>query len=277
MKNNEPEIIGLEKLKKYYNQQEIIEDYEYLRFSTLSREIRYEREIEIINTAMQSIQNNSPPRLLEIAVGPGTLTKDIALSGVGVGIDTSKKMLNIAKKRVNDLRWNFICADVMNMPFKNECFDIVVVFHLLRHFKEKERKEAYSEIYRVLNQDGWMIFEMLNKRPKKTKLQRILSNTFKKIFTKKGNSDSSYNVYSSFFTPIELIEELKGHNFSPVFIYGLGQNNTLTVLLKFFHRKFCKFGFLQSFIKSLIIQLERKYKKKLEYSFEFITIAKKET
>lgn len=49
-------------------------------------------------------------------------------------------------------------ADLLDLPFENESFDIVFCNHVLEHI-EDDRK-AMSELYRVMKKGGWGIFQV---------------------------------------------------------------------------------------------------------------------
>lgn len=49
-------------------------------------------------------------------------------------------------------------ADIQNLPFENDSFDIVFCNHVLEHV-EDDRK-ALSELYRVMKPGGWGIFQV---------------------------------------------------------------------------------------------------------------------
>lgn len=57
-------------------------------------------------------------------------------------------------------------ADLLDLPFENESFDIVFCNHVLEHI-EDDRK-AMSELYRVMKKGGWGIFQV----PMKNSLEK---------------------------------------------------------------------------------------------------------
>lgn len=75
-------------------------------------------------------------------------TKNIYL----IGIDSSPSMLRYAKKMVPGM---FIQADAVNLPFKKECFSIILVIGLIEYIKDKEL--FLKEIYRILKSGGNII------------------------------------------------------------------------------------------------------------------------
>ncbi len=49
-------------------------------------------------------------------------------------------------------------ADILNLPFESESFDVVICNHVLEHI-EDDRK-AMSELYRVMKKGGWGILQV---------------------------------------------------------------------------------------------------------------------
>lgn len=49
-------------------------------------------------------------------------------------------------------------ADVLNLPFENESFDVVICNHVLEHIVDD--RKAMSELYRVMRHGGWGILQV---------------------------------------------------------------------------------------------------------------------
>ena len=50
-----------------------------------------------------------------------------------------------------------IKADITNIPFKNDSFDVIICLHVLEHIVEDQK--AMKELYRVLKPGGWGILQ----------------------------------------------------------------------------------------------------------------------
>lgn len=57
-------------------------------------------------------------------------------------------------------------ADILDLPFENETFDIVICNHVLEHIEDDAK--AMHELYRVMKRGGWGIFQV----PMKTSLAK---------------------------------------------------------------------------------------------------------
>lgn len=218
------EIKGLKDLRDQYRQPEFVDRYEKKRFSSFLGKLTHDMEIKATKSVLEPIH---PSKLLEIAVGPGRISKDIDFFDVGVGIDTSKPMLEIAKKYVRDNRWDFLNADVMKMPFHNNSFDAIVTFRLIRHFTKEERIRAYQEIRRVLIDGGILIMDALNNNT------GIITKLFDKIyiFATRLITGTSETTYDCRYTREELKKELLEAGFELKSIHGIVHTYNLYFLL----------------------------------------------
>ena len=57
-------------------------------------------------------------------------------------------------------------ADILDLPFEDESFDVVFCNHVLEHIEEDQK--AMSELYRVMKKGGWGIFQV----PMKNSLEK---------------------------------------------------------------------------------------------------------
>lgn len=141
-------------------------------------------------------------------------------------------MLEVAVRRLIEKRrykyWNLINWDAFKLPLRDEAFDFVYTFRLIRHFELKERKKIYSEINRVLkNNSGLLIFDAQN------------YNISYPHRLKEGLED--YPVYDVLYQRENLISELKDEGWD-IELQGV----------------MCRFN-LQEFIQKVLIKLRVNY------------------
>ncbi len=93
--------------------------------------------------------------VLEIGVGGGVDHANWARAGAVLhGIDLTEAGLNLTRERLarehltSDLR----VADAENLPFENNCFDIVYSYGVLHH--SPNTKRCFEEVHRVLRPGG---------------------------------------------------------------------------------------------------------------------------
>jgi SAM-dependent methyltransferase len=99
---------------------------------------------------------NSGFSMLDCGCGPGTVTAGFrAYLGEGrlVGVDISEEQINIANESVaDDANTEFQAADVYNLPFDDDTFDVVFSHTLLEHVSNPV--DALVEMKRVLKPGG---------------------------------------------------------------------------------------------------------------------------
>jgi ubiquinone/menaquinone biosynthesis C-methylase UbiE len=106
--------------------------------------------------------------ILDEGVGPlARFTIPFAESGAHViALDISKRSLKEAEKRVKGNKLNnvdFILADVRNLPFKDEIFDVSFCRATLLHLPNREEiKISLKEMGRVVNKTGRIYFDFEN-------------------------------------------------------------------------------------------------------------------
>jgi len=100
-------------------------------------------------------------KVLEIGVGNGKTLHAILKQNPKsvVAMDFSSESLNICRKIFRGKNISFVKADITNLPFENEEFDMVVCYYVLNNLLKKERKKAVNEIIRVIKTKGKLLFE----------------------------------------------------------------------------------------------------------------------
>ena len=74
-------------------------------------------------------------------------------------------MLMEAKKKLDSrsLSFNPVRCDGFHLPFNQNTFDAVFTVRFIRHYGKPQRIKIYSEINRILKNNGILIFDVLNK------------------------------------------------------------------------------------------------------------------
>jgi ubiquinone/menaquinone biosynthesis C-methylase UbiE/uncharacterized protein YbaR (Trm112 family) len=94
--------------------------------------------------------------LLDIASGPIGLKEYVDLSDnfdTRICADISVNALIQAKHNYRQRKGIFICADITNIPLKDNVCDAVLCQHTLYHIPKNEQKIAVDEMYRVAKPD----------------------------------------------------------------------------------------------------------------------------
>ena len=107
-----------------------------------------------------SLNFDGVSKVLELACGSGRLTKHIANALPAnvefTATDLSADMISVAKAKVTSGRIIWATADMMDLPFTNDSFDLVVCqFGLML---VPDQMKAFGEILRVLKPGGKVVF-----------------------------------------------------------------------------------------------------------------------
>jgi len=102
----------------------------------------------------KAISPKAPDRILDIAAGTGTSSMALLADGVSVvAADFSNGMLDEGRKRYPKLE--FVFADAMKLPFKDQEFDVVTMSFGLRNVEN--HNVALKEFFRVLKPGGRLV------------------------------------------------------------------------------------------------------------------------
>lgn len=113
------------------------------------------------NTLGRFFQEAKGKKVLDIGSGTGRTLGDLEKAGAKVvAADISEEMLKIAKKKFSKIET--VVADIENLPFKENSFDMVTAFFVIVHLKTL--KEAFKEVYRVLKPGGSFILSNINQK-----------------------------------------------------------------------------------------------------------------
>jgi len=79
-----------------------------------------------------------------------------------VGIDINSRAVKFGKRNFAKSNTDFVVADATHLPFRDDCFTVVVSFEVIEHLSNNEK--FLSETWRTLNGNGVMITSSPNKR-----------------------------------------------------------------------------------------------------------------
>ncbi|MBC7186647.1 MAG: class I SAM-dependent methyltransferase [Calditrichaeota bacterium] len=95
-------------------------------------------------------------RILDVGAGTGRLSRALAAAvgpmGLVLGLDFSRKMLQVAREHKSAAWQHLVCADVLHLPVPACSFDRVVCFCCFPHFRNQPR--ALRELRTALAPGG---------------------------------------------------------------------------------------------------------------------------
>jgi SAM-dependent methyltransferase len=175
--------------------------------ATASRYIaeRFENELNLllherqVAAVQRSIDCHRPERTLEIAPGPGRLTRHLQPSGLLACLEYNEAMIGEGRKAApSESVW--IRGDGFRLPFAVG-FDLIYSFRFIRHFHRRPREWLYEEIRRLLRPGGIFLMDAVNRRVSAPLREK---------------RPDDYPIYDKLYRRGELIEELRGAGFEPI-------------------------------------------------------------
>ena len=195
-----------EKINKMFNK--IAYKYDFIN-NVMSLNTQHkikQKSIELLNI-------NSGDNILDLCCGTGDLAilakKDQPQCQI-IGVDFSEKMLEIAKRKSNEIQ--FLQADATNLPFEDNFFDIITMGFGLRNIQNTEK--AIIEVYRVLKPNGKFLHLDFGKKNILSKIYDIFVSFISRFFTN-NKFAYSYLIESKkvFPTPDELVKDFESKGF----------------------------------------------------------------
>lgn len=133
----------------------------------------------LIKMIKKRLGHNRPIKILELGAGVGTATLDFSksfnFSSYTVS-DVSDPYLSVARKRLNDPRFEFVQAAGESLPFEDEQFDLVFSIYLFHELPGNIREKVLLESRRVLKNGGILAICDSLQRDDEPKLNRVLEN-----------------------------------------------------------------------------------------------------
>ena len=202
-----------------------VESWDRVIFPNIIRK----RELEII---FDLIMSEKPKVILDFGCGGGWLSKILYEKGYPVvGIDISASLIKGARK-VAPESVGFVIADCMNLPFKNNKFDLIIGIGVLHHL---DLDKTLIECHRVLSKKGSMLFMEPNALNPLMAIGRKLvhmdictedEKPFAPSKFKKGIAESNFKIKS--------IKYLFPYSFSVAYLSGKIESKTYQKIIRWF-------------------------------------------
>ncbi|TFG20962.1 MAG: methyltransferase domain-containing protein, partial [Promethearchaeota archaeon] len=115
---------------------------------------RYQPFAKRIAKIYQNYENVEAPKIMDLACGPAYLLMEIQKqipSASLLGVDSSEKMLNYAKQKMEQYNLQgieFKQGMAENLPIESNSYSVITCLNSFHDFKDP--KKALSEVFRVL-------------------------------------------------------------------------------------------------------------------------------
>lgn len=118
-------------------------------------EERNELDLHLAETIKILMNKYAFKKILDVGCGTGNLVKFLLKNNFDAyGIDLSSEAVKFARK-ISKKR--FIKANATKLPFKKNCFDLIVAKSLVEHLTKSEAKLFISEAKRILASGGMLL------------------------------------------------------------------------------------------------------------------------
>lgn len=133
-------------------------------------------------------------KVLDLGCGTGLSTSMLGrLAGEVNGVDISPIFIKTAEKKRRATNIKFTCADILNLPFPDESYDVVSSFLLIEHIYDIP--QALSEMARVAKKGGLIIILSPNLLSPFAELYNLAESIF--IAERKPGSQKRHNPFKA--------------------------------------------------------------------------------
>jgi SAM-dependent methyltransferase len=201
-------------IKGAYQDESTARSYVANRFTSQLNRMLHDRQVAAVQGAIDRLR---PGKTLEIAPGPGRLTRHLRPSGKLVALEYNESMIAQGRPHTTT-RSDWVRGDGFHLPFAPG-FDLVYSFRFIRHFRRADRERLYAEIRRVLRPGGQFILDAVN-----VQISAPL----------RAKRPEDFPIYDKLYRRDELFEELTGAGFNPISaqpVYKFKRCQTLSQVL----------------------------------------------
>jgi ubiquinone/menaquinone biosynthesis C-methylase UbiE len=150
-------ISSEDEIQQAYSGRDNATRYVDRRFVAPLMEMLHKRQVAAVERVLREQQ---PRRTLEVAPGPGRLTRDVRPAGKLVCLEYNNEMIAAGQTACNSaVQW--VQGNAFELSFNQE-FDFLYTFRFVRHFHRADRDRLYEQFRRVLKPGGWLVFDAVN-------------------------------------------------------------------------------------------------------------------
>jgi ubiquinone/menaquinone biosynthesis C-methylase UbiE len=108
-------------------------------------------DVKLLDLLVAQLPKNAV--VLDAGCGSGYPVAQILSQSFRVtGVDFSNAQIQLARTNLPDS--SFVCADISQMPFKNDAFDALCSYYAIIHVLRKEHSRLLRDFHRILKKNG---------------------------------------------------------------------------------------------------------------------------
>jgi len=151
------QVCSEEGIQDAYQGTEFAQQYVSRRFESELNRVLHEAQVEAVNRVMRE---HRPEQALEIAPGPGRVTRDVVPCGSLTCLEYNEGMIETGRQNCrSDINW--VQGNAFELPFEQE-FGFVYSYRFVRHFHQEDRNRFYEQVRNELHPGGLLVFDAVN-------------------------------------------------------------------------------------------------------------------
>jgi ubiquinone/menaquinone biosynthesis C-methylase UbiE len=185
-----PPLSTEDDIQAAYSSPTVAQEYVARRFKNELHGLLHDRQVSAVQRVMDRTR---PRRILEIAPGPGRVTRDLRPTGRLTCLEFNEGMIEQGRSACG-AKAEWVRGNGFALPFGPE-FELVYSFRFVRHFHREDRERLYAQVRRALLPGGHFVLDAVNER-----VSRPLREA----------NPAEYPIYDKLYTAEALRKELAG-------------------------------------------------------------------
>jgi ubiquinone/menaquinone biosynthesis C-methylase UbiE len=142
-----------------YGSRDVASTYIDRRFVAPLMALLHQKQVSAVNRSMAV---SRPAKALEIAPGPGRITRHVEFPGSLTCLEYNAAMIEEGRRACrDDVRW--IAGNAFELDVELQ-FDFIYTFRFIRHFDDGDRHRLYERIAAALRPGGVFLMDAVNER-----------------------------------------------------------------------------------------------------------------
>ncbi len=172
-------------------------------------------------------------KVVDIGSGYGFLAKELVTVNLDVTcVDLFPEMLEEAKKRLKGLPATFINTDILDLPFKKNSLDCIIMESVIEHFAHREvTEDIIPYLYQFIKPGGYLFIHVPVRSPHSI-IARIIRKYFLNDLPKWAIDDDGDVTHKMWLSYREYITLFEKHGFTHInYDFRLTRSNARPKLL----------------------------------------------